>query len=161
MSACSTTMSALFGISFMKPLVARFDQSQSSSDAGAVLLRPSTITWALPRRSLMRCPMRAAYVACSIRSSIWFASTCTPSPAGTRTATAPLACGMTQPSGCYRAAIRSLVHRSDPNRRSRGSRTGMRCLASHRARHHTPPAVDGMERPLSVERSTAEGQQVA
>ena len=40
MSECSTTTSVLFGTSFMKPLVARFDQSQTSSDAGALLLRP-------------------------------------------------------------------------------------------------------------------------
>ena len=40
MSESSTTTSVLFGTSFMKPLTARFDQSQTSSDAGAVLLRP-------------------------------------------------------------------------------------------------------------------------
>ena len=40
MSESSTTTSVLFGTSFMKPLVARFDQSQASSDAGALLLRP-------------------------------------------------------------------------------------------------------------------------
>jgi len=35
----STTTQVLFGASFVKPLVARFDQPRSSSDAGAVLLR--------------------------------------------------------------------------------------------------------------------------
>ncbi len=38
-SESSTTTQVLFGASFMKPLEARFDQPQSSSDAGAVLLR--------------------------------------------------------------------------------------------------------------------------
>ena len=39
MSEHSTTTDVLFGASFVKPLVARFDQPRSSSDAGAVLLR--------------------------------------------------------------------------------------------------------------------------
>jgi hypothetical protein len=38
-SECSTTTEVLFGASFVKPVVARFDQPRSSSDAGALLLR--------------------------------------------------------------------------------------------------------------------------
>ena len=39
MSEHSTTTQVLFGDSFVKPLLARFDQPRSSSDAGAVLVR--------------------------------------------------------------------------------------------------------------------------
>ncbi len=39
MSEDSTTTHVLFDRSFVKPLVAQFDQPRSSSDAGAVLLR--------------------------------------------------------------------------------------------------------------------------